>query len=791
MKKHVLLLLLLIVQVVSKAQLFEISLDKKIAQAQVIAEGQVIDQKSFWNPQHTMIYTANTIKVSRLFKGSLRTQTIEIVTQGGQVGNTYIEASDLLQLNKEEAGIFFCMPGKRTINSPTTNAALLDVYASRQGFLKYNLAANTAEAPFVKYKNISDSLYKLLQLKTGRNITVLDASFKTNTATAPGTTAKGTSTITSFTPTTANAGFITDAPTNLITINGSGFGSPAAPKAVLFKDGNSDDEAPTFSVPYNSPYIVSWNNTQIQVRVPGRAATGRIGVLTANRDTSFSLLPLNIFLAVLSTEFDINGTKVAKEPRLMNANGQGGYTLKYSTNTAGSGVNINNAPEKITFQRALNTWKETVGVNFVEGGTTNTQVVDPGDKENVVMFDNNNTNNDPLPDGVLATTYNSFSMCSNTTYGAQKVGFDIVIRNNAVSEGSTNFTTGPCFPSTAQIDLEFVLLHELGHALNLAHINDDLEVASNGGTYQTINPSKLMHYSIYPYVSRRSLDASAYQSALHAVTPQGLTFGNCSLFAQEMTPLTSVNVSPYDECPGTFDTAALRLNTQVTFDLAHATSNKFGDPQYDNITCNGKGTNVTNNLFYAFKTASPGNATLTISNYATLPADELNCAGQGVRMALYKTAACPVGQQFPLPVVCNSFNTNGTITLDNLAANTSYLLYFDGARNTKASFNVTFTGSALSTEQAPGGTPQSLLNIYPNPTNGNAQLKFTMVTPGTFNVNIIDVNGKILQTILYNVTAAGQVQTLPLKNYPSGMYFIRVTDEAGNRIFKQSIIKLN
>lgn len=791
MKKHLLLLLLLLVQLISKAQLVEISLDKKIAQAQVIAEGQVVDKKSFWNEKHTMIYTANTIKVFKLFKGNLRTETIEVITQGGQVGNTYIEASDLLQLNKDEAGIFFCFPNKRNITSPTTKAGLLDVYASRQGFLKYNLSSNTAEAPFVKYKNISDSLYKLLQQKTGRSMTIVDASFKTNAPAANSTTAKGTGTITSFAPATANAGFLTDPTTNVLTINGSGFGSPASPKAVLFKDGNSDEESPTFSVPYNSPYIVSWTNTQIQVRIPGRAATGRIAVITGNRDTSFSLLPLNIFLAVLSTEFDINGSKVAKEPRLMNANGQGGYTLKYSTNTAGKGVNINTAPEKATFQRALNTWKETVGVNFTEGGSTNTQVVDPGDKENVVMFDNNNTNNDPLPDGVLATTYNSFSMCSNANYGAQKVGFDIIIRNNAVSEGSTNFTTGPCFPTTSQIDLEFVLLHELGHAVNLAHINDDLEVASTGGTYQTINPSKLMHYSIYPYVSRRSLDASAYQSGLHAVTPQDLTFGNCSLFAQEMTPLASVNVSPLDQCPATFDTAALRLNTQVTFDLAHATSNKLGDPQYDNITCNSKGTNVTNNLFYAFKTASSGSVSLNITDYATLPAEELNCAGQGVRMALYKVSACPVGQQFPAPVVCNSFNTNGTITLDNLAANSSYLLYFDGVRNTKAAFNIKFTGSALSTEEAPGGLPVSVLSIFPNPTSSDAQLKFTTVTPGAFNANIIDVSGKILQTIVYTVTAAGQVQTIPLKTYPAGIYFIRVTDAAGNKIFKQSIIKLN
>ena len=37
----------------------------------LIAEGKVIEKKSFWNNEHTMIYTANTIEVYKLFKGNL------------------------------------------------------------------------------------------------------------------------------------------------------------------------------------------------------------------------------------------------------------------------------------------------------------------------------------------------------------------------------------------------------------------------------------------------------------------------------------------------------------------------------------------------------------------------------------------------------------------------------------------------------------------------------------------------------------------------------------------------
>ena len=61
----------------------------------------------------------------------------------------------------------------------------------------------------------------------------------------------------------------------------------------------------------------------------------------------------------------------------MNTNGSGGYSLLYCTSTAGNGVDLNTAPEKETFQRALATWNESGGVNFVEGGTTTTQTVKP------------------------------------------------------------------------------------------------------------------------------------------------------------------------------------------------------------------------------------------------------------------------------------------------------------------------------------------------------------------------------------------------------------------------------
>src|SRR5689334_21095743 len=88
------------------AQLFKVELNEKVSKASLIVEGKVIAQKSFWNDAHTMIYTANTVQVYKLFKGSTTNKTIDIVTQGGSVGNRAVVVSDLLHLDLNKTGIF-------------------------------------------------------------------------------------------------------------------------------------------------------------------------------------------------------------------------------------------------------------------------------------------------------------------------------------------------------------------------------------------------------------------------------------------------------------------------------------------------------------------------------------------------------------------------------------------------------------------------------------------------------------------------------------------------------------
>ena len=138
----------------------------------------------------------------------------------------------------------------------------------------------------------------------------------------------------------------------------------------------------------------------------------------------------------------------------MNANGSGGYTIQYSTSTAGGGKNFAADPAKEPFLRALATWKEAVGINFTEGAGTSVQKV-TDDKVNIIVFDNRNTGVPPMATGVLESTYSYATVCYNKSpfkiYTAQKTGFDILVRNDGVSVGNIPFEEGPCFPGTSNI----------------------------------------------------------------------------------------------------------------------------------------------------------------------------------------------------------------------------------------------------------------------------------------------------------------------------------------------------
>lgn len=434
----------------AQCNLYELTLSEKVGQSTNIIEGKVIDQSCFWNEEHTLIFTSNSIEVFKVFKGNASSSQIEIITLGGIVDDEMQTMVPNLELAIDDIGIFTLIPSK--VYNPSSSIStwnVFEAYGSLQGFFKYDLIETSATVPFQKYNNIGEDLYKQLEnlLKTSyQEINAFDVNHRESLAKAGGS-------ITSFTPTTITAGT-----NSILTINGGGFGTSRGSSKVQFK--NADDGGGSyFQVPSNSQYI-SWSDTEIKVIVPDQAGTGTIRVVTSSNITSSSTLTIRF------AEMNTSGSTPYLTDHV-DVNSTGGLTWQMYTSFN------NNSAAKASFLRALNTWRCSTNINWELGATTNVNSIGR-DGTSVIRFDSGNE----LSAGVLGTCYTYWSGCGTSVWYVKEL--DMVIDDGA------NWEYGPTSPTGSEYDFESVMLHELGHGHQLGHVIDNSDVMNYAVTNATM-----------------------------------------------------------------------------------------------------------------------------------------------------------------------------------------------------------------------------------------------------------------------------------------------------------------
>src|SRR5688572_17597974 len=146
------------------ALLREIPLEQRVVNAELVIEGKVVSKNSFWNADQTMIYTSNRVEITKVFKGTAPSGVIDILTVGGVVEHRKITTDSLLSLEVNETGVFLCETVKhfRALPPAMRGTFRYEAYASKQGFIKYNLKEQTASDPFKTYHDLKNDLYDVL-----------------------------------------------------------------------------------------------------------------------------------------------------------------------------------------------------------------------------------------------------------------------------------------------------------------------------------------------------------------------------------------------------------------------------------------------------------------------------------------------------------------------------------------------------------------------------------------------------------------------------------------------------
>ena len=493
MKKIYLIALLIISLCTSRvySQCMEkaISQQEMVNTSHAIIEGEVISKHSFWDEDYGNIYTKNTIKVYKVFKGNISTSTINVITLGGRVDNMLQKVEPSLQLKEEGLGVLYIQ--EKNIAGINHDTQYFPTNGT-QSFIKYNLEEGSASTAFVSYENLEEVYHSIQNITNTQHhaIQPLKKIIPEQTGT------KAAPSISNFTPTTITAGT-----KSILTINGSGFGSSkGSGDYVSFYD--ADDGGQTWLNITDSWHYVSWSDNQIRIYVPNGAGTGKVRVRNGSNTVSSATLTVRYNKMTVDQDND------SWESDLINSSGAGGYQLLLHPEIE------NNNSIKNSFMRALETWRCGTYVNFALG-TTSVDVVSR-DGSDVIRFDNGGE----LPSSTLARTNSWWSGCkTGSTWTWYLAEVDMSFNDNI------NWEYGPANPSGSEFDFETVALHELGHAHQLGH---------------TIGTSLVMHWSTNTGQTRRTLNTEAIDGGNYIM---GISTANSACGPNEIVPLNSGNCS--------------------------------------------------------------------------------------------------------------------------------------------------------------------------------------------------------------------------------------------------------
>lgn len=233
----------------------------------------------------------------------------------------------------------------------------------------------------------------------------------------------------------------------MLTITGSGFGTEQGNGYVTFETGSGyygANEAVNFN------YVI-WSDSSITIEVP-QAQSNLVRVVSTDGAIYESPDSLHIRYNLASEPYSHYGYTH------LNNQGNGGHL--FHVNEA-----IFNEPDRLdAVTRTLADFVCKTGVNFELSDAPTELGWDLGDGQNTISFD---SSENPLSPGTVGYCHTLWWSC---IFGDET--FYVVGEMDIVLNSSFDYDYGTGMPGTGQAKFAYVLMHELGHAMRLGHVNE-------------------------------------------------------------------------------------------------------------------------------------------------------------------------------------------------------------------------------------------------------------------------------------------------------------------------------
>ena len=414
-----------------------------------IVEGKVVGQRCAFGVDGNII-TINSIEVYRAFGTTSGPGQIDVITEGGIVG-------DVAQV------VHPC------VSLPINKIVILGLEELDHGSrVEFSLEYDEPTAQFATSEGLKEptEVYNGIAHAKGTGLSVFQEipTWEIDERMAAPT-------IGSFTPSVISAGTMQE-----LSIYGSGFGSTQGTGCVSFS--NADNGGQSFVNLQAGPHYLSWSDTEIRVLVPSSvlfqtvvAGTGTVRITSHSGAVTTSPQELRIDFAKSAVLYNDQ----IGQTSLIGAV-DGGYELEIGQGLA------NFLPNNGLVEKAINKWSCNTGINFKPIAGQNPSEVFSMDETSVIGMAAPGT----LPSSVLGKTITTFSGCgggNGTDWLLQEV--DILFNP------TVNWYKGEGITPASKFDLMTVMIHELGHAHLLQHNN---------------NEHSVMYYELNQNASRRFLN---------------------------------------------------------------------------------------------------------------------------------------------------------------------------------------------------------------------------------------------------------------------------------------------